>query len=97
MEYQKSQKFLWDLPYQYTAMHNGYTDAMRIFTKILKSPFSLLRKLGHQSVVYVDDTFLIGSTFIECAQNIDATIGFIIRVLLDTAIWSAIRPPNRKR
>ena len=74
MEHQKFLKFPWDLPYQYTAMSNGYADATRIFTNILKPPFSLLRKLGHQSVVYVDDTFRIGSTVIECAQNIDTTI-----------------------
>ena len=77
MKHQKFLKCLWDLSYQYTAMPNGYADAMRIFTKILKPPFSLLRKLGHQSVVYVDDAFLIGSTFIECAQNIDATIDLL--------------------
>ena len=77
MEHQKFSKFLWGLPYQYTAIPNGYTDAMRIFTKIVKPPFSLLWKLGHQSVVYVDDTFLIGLTFIECAQNIDATIDLL--------------------
>ena len=74
---QKFLKFLWDMPYRYTAMPNGYADAMRIFKKILKSPFSLLRKLGHQSVAYVDDTFLIGPTFIECARNIDATIDLL--------------------
>ena len=77
IEYQKVLKCLWDLPYQYTAMPNGYAHAMRIFTKILKPPFSLLQKLGHQSVVYVDDTLLIGSTFIECAQNIDVTIDLL--------------------
>ena len=77
MEHQKFLTFLWDLPYQHTAMPNGCADATRIFTKILKPPFPLLRNLRHQSVVYVDDTFLIGSTFIECAQNIDATIDLL--------------------
>ena len=48
-------------------MPNGYADAMRIFTKILKPPFSLLRKFGHQSVVYVGDTF----------QNTDVTIDLL--------------------
>ena len=42
IEHQKFLKFLWDLPYQYTAMPNGYADAMRISTKILKRTFSLL-------------------------------------------------------
>ena len=77
IEYQKSLKFLWDMSYQYTAIPNGYTDAMRIFTKIMKPPFPLLQKLGYQSVVYIDDTFLIGSTFIECAQITDATLNLL--------------------
>ena len=38
---------------------------MRIFTKAPKPSFLLTRKLGHQSVVYVDDTLLIGSKFTE--------------------------------
>ena len=50
---------------------------MRIFPKILKPPSSLLRKSEHQSIVYVDDTFLIESTFIECAQNINLTIDLL--------------------
>ena len=33
--------------------------------------------LGHQFVVYLDDPFLIASTFFECAQNIDATIDLL--------------------
>ena len=39
-------------------MPNGYGPAMRIFTKITKIPFTLLRKKGHVSVVYVDDSYL---------------------------------------
>ena len=58
-------------------MPNGYADAMRIFTKILKPPFSLMRKLRHQSVVYVNHPFLIRPTFIKCAQNIDATFDLL--------------------
>ena len=58
IEHQKFLKLLWDMSYQYTAMPNGYADAMKIFKDILKLLFALLQKLGHQSVVYVDDTFL---------------------------------------
>ena len=66
-------------------MPNGYADVMGISTKTLNPLFSLLRKLERTSIRCInDDTFLIGLTFIECAQNIDATIdllqllGFII-------------------
>ena len=37
----------------------------------------MLCKLGHQSLVYVDDLFLIGLTFIECARSIDPTIDLL--------------------
>ena len=35
---------------------NGYELTMRIFTKISKIPFSILREKGFLSVVYVDDS-----------------------------------------
>ena len=47
---------------------------MRVFTKLLKSAFSPLRQSGHLSVVYVDDSFLQGDTYVECMSNILATI-----------------------
>ena len=39
-------------------MPNEYADAMRVFTKILKPPFVLLRSLGHLYAVYVGGTYL---------------------------------------
>ena len=71
IDHQTFLKFLWNMPYYCTGIPNEDVNAMNIFTKILKLSFSLLRKLGHQSVVYIDKTFLIGPTFIECAQKID--------------------------
>ena len=38
--------------YQHTAMPNRYVDAMRIFTKILKPPFSLLQKLRRWHILF---------------------------------------------
>ena len=61
-----------------STMPNGYANAMRYPSKIPKPPFSLLRKLGHQSVVYVDGIFFVGSILTECAQNIDAIIDLCI-------------------
>ena len=42
---------------KFVCMPNGYGPAMRIFTKISKIPFSILREKGFLSVVYVDDSF----------------------------------------
>ena len=60
--------------FKFVAMPNGYNDAMRVFTKILKPPFFFLRSKGHLSVVYVDDSYLQGDDYNECKQNLLDTI-----------------------
>ena len=65
-------------------MPNGYCDAMRVFTKLLKPPFAALRENGHESVIFVDDSLLIVDTHEECYDNILAKLillqdlGFVI-------------------
>ena len=46
-------KFVWNsLIYVFTSLPNGYRDAPRIFTKIMKPVFGTLRAMGYSSVVY---------------------------------------------
>ena len=52
-------------------MPNGYGPAMRIFTKITKVPFSVLRMQGLTSVVYVDDSYLQGYSYESCLKSIN--------------------------
>ena len=65
-------------------MPNGYGPAMRVFNKIPKVPSGYLRSVGHNSVVYVDDSYLQGETYQACVDNISDTIkllrelGFVI-------------------
>ena len=84
-EHRKFLKFMFqNTAYQFNCMPNGYREAMRIFTKILKIPFAKLRKLGIETVVYVDDTLILGNTYEECLSNIEVTksllegLGFFI-------------------
>ena len=58
----------------FVAIPNGYTDAPRIFTKLLKPAFAYLRSLGNCSVVYLDDSYLQGRTYAECMENIQHTV-----------------------
>ena len=58
--HQKYLKFTFDDLLQFTCMPTGYGPAMRVFTKISKVPFGHLRSLGHNSVVYVNDSYLQG-------------------------------------
>ena len=50
--------FNFDNLFQFTCMPNEYGSAMGMFTKISKIPFLHLRNVGHNSVIYVDDSFL---------------------------------------
>ena len=43
---------------------------MRIFTKISKILFSILREKGFLSVVYVDDSYLQGDDYDDCFSNV---------------------------
>ena len=47
---------------------------MRVFTEISKVRFGHLRSLGHNYVVYVDDSYLQGETNQTCLDNISDTI-----------------------
>ena len=55
-------------------MPNGYGPAMRIFIKITKVQFSVLRMQGHTSVVYVDNSYLQGDSYESCLKNVNDTI-----------------------
>ena len=47
-------------------MPNGYSDVVRVFTKLLNPAFSNLRETGCLSVLYVDNSYLQGKTLTEC-------------------------------
>ena len=73
-DHQKFLKFKFqDTLYQYTCLPNGLSSAPRIFTKLLKPVYSTLRRMGHVISGYIDDSYLQGDTYDECAQNVQAS------------------------
>ena len=54
-------------------MPNGFSDAMRVFTKVSKPVYVYLRQQGYMSVIFVDDSYLQGDTEQESLQNIETT------------------------
>ena len=84
-KYQKYLKFQWNSKlYKYQACPMGLCISPRIFTKLLKPIFSYLRRNGHQSIIYIDDTYLQGDSIKACNANVKATVemltkyGFVI-------------------
>ena len=78
ISHQKYFKFGWFQNfYKFLGMPNGYSDAMQIFTKILKPVFGHSRNQGHISVIFVDDSYLQGDTNNEGMNHINATIDLL--------------------
>ncbi len=68
----------------FTCLPNGLSSAPRIFTKITKPIFAVLRRKGHMNVPYIDDIFLASRTLVSCRQNVVDTVelsldtGFVV-------------------
>jgi hypothetical protein len=84
-EHQKYLKFNWKGQlYKFTCFPNGLAFCHRKFTKLLKPINSYLRQLGHISVSHIDDSYLQGDDYDDCASNVlDTTklfdsVGFVI-------------------
>ena len=77
-EDQKYSKFEWDNTlYQFTCFPNGLACCPRKFTKLMKPVFAMLRQMGHQASPYIDDSFLTGSSYEDCAANVVDTTKLI--------------------
>ena len=78
LDHQKFLNFKWqEHCYAFRGMLNGYSEAMRVFTKLLKPPFSILRSHGYLSVVFVDDSYLQEHTFSTCEDNVNGTVDLL--------------------
>ena len=68
-------RFYWrGQKYQFTSLIMGLSSSPRCFTKILKPVYSTLRRKGHISTAYIDDSCLQGRTKQQCAQNVSDTV-----------------------
>ncbi|CAH2223969.1 jg20374 [Pararge aegeria aegeria] len=70
--------------YEFNVLPFGICTAPFMFTKLMKPVVKLLRSCGFISSIYLDDLCLVGYTYQDCMQNIEATqklllaLGFII-------------------
>ena len=65
-------KFLWNGQlWQYCSLPNGLSCAPRIFTRVMKVLFSVIREHGADCVFYIDDSIFINQSFDECASHTD--------------------------
>ena len=74
-KHQKYLKFIWNGNlYKFTCLPNGLAFCPGKFTKLMKPVYSSLRQQGHVSSRYIDDLFLMGNDYKECASYVIDTI-----------------------
>ena len=74
-------RFLWSGKlYEFLCLCFGLGPAPRIFTKLLKIPVSVLRRLNILIIIYLDDMLLIGHTIEETLMARDTVI-FLLQQL----------------
>lgn len=68
-------KFYWNgEAFQFTCLPQGLSSAPRVFTKLLKPVFALLRKHGHSVVGFIDDSLLVAESQQELLASINSTV-----------------------
>ena len=76
--YQRYLRLFWkEEYYQYIVLLNGFSPAVRVFTKVLTPSFKYLRSKEHLSVKCIDDSLLLGETFEICFKNIRVTVALL--------------------
>ena len=74
-EHQKYLKFQWNgCLYQCTCYPNGLACCPRKFTKLPKPVYYTLRQAGHLSTGYIDDSYLQGTSYDQCLENVKDTV-----------------------
>ena len=82
--------------YQMLVLAFGVGPGPRIFTKLMKVPLTVLRRLAIRIIAYLDDLLIVGKTREEALRARDATI-FILTSLGFTINWEkSVLEPKRE-
>ena len=92
-EYTKFLKFQIDnITYRYNVLPMGFTDSPRLFCKILKPVLVYLRKQALISSLYIDDFYLQGDSYEECAHNVKVTLTTLKKLGFEISEKSTLTP-----
>ena len=82
--------------YKFIGMPNGYSEVMIIFTKIVRPVFGYLRQEGYLSIIFVNDSYLQGSTENDCLENIEVTENLLIKLRFKIHEKKSILKPTQE-
>ena len=93
--HRKYLRFIWkNQLFQFTCLPNGLSSAPRILTK-LKPAYSTLRCKSIETVGYIDDTYLKGSTFHDCETNVSSTVKLFTELSLTLNMAKSFLIPSQ--
>lgn len=79
--HRKFLKFSWkNQLWQFKVLPNGLSTAPRLFTKLLKPVFTLLREQGHVVIGYLDDVLIIGESENQTLQTVFETTSILAQL-----------------
>ena len=74
-------RFMWNNQLmQYTVLPNGLSSAPRLFTKLMKPVLATLREQGHMLSSYIDDIYIQGVSYDDCAFSLKETSDLLIKL-----------------
>jgi hypothetical protein len=83
--HRKYLRFMYDNTlYEFNSLAFGLSSSPYVFTKLMKPVMEYLRSQGLLSVIYLDDIFLIGTSYSDCKTNVNITkdtlerLGFLL-------------------
>ena len=79
--------------YEFLCLCFGLGPAPRIFTKLLKIPVSVLRRINIRIVIYLDDMFIMGQTMEEILMSRDTVIFLLQRLDFVLSVEKSILNP----
>ena len=82
--------------YEFLCLAFGLGPAPRIFTKLMKVPISLLRRLGIRLVIYLDDLLIVASSKEEMEQARDTVLFLFHHLGLTINLKKSVLTPSQR-
>lgn len=96
--HRKFLRFQWrGVTYEFAVLPFGLSTAPFIFTKILRPVTSFLREEGFESIVYLDDFLLLGSSKNNCWANVQAHVNLLSSLGFTINFKKSELKPAKKR
>ena len=81
--------------FRFNALPQGLSSAPRIFTKLMKAPFSHLREQGFTVLGYIDDTIFIEDEAIVVTRAVDAALHLFDGLGLTVSVQKSVLKPTK--